>query len=283
MNPITQRREIAVGLIVAEDGRLLLQHRDDKPGLTGAGKWGFFGGHLEPGERPAEAFLREMDEELGWRPRHFEAYEAVDVDRDGWNVTSYPFAAHLDVSIDQLTLGEGQGMALYPPDALPADTTPSVRASIGEFVVSDAYRRVRKRWDVITATALIVDSHGRLLLQHRDDKPGIANPGRWGSFGGEIEPYETPYDGLLRELQEELSWQPKSMDLLGAYKYDAGNQLIYVFTMRLDAPMGSLVLGEGQGMALFAPDDLPGTTVTELRTLIEGFVRTERYRALWAG
>jgi hypothetical protein len=52
--------------------------------------------------------------------------------------------------------------------------------------------------------------------------------------------------------------------------------------MRLDAPMGSLVLGEGQGMALFAPDDLPGTTVTELRTLIEGFVRTERYRALWA-
>jgi hypothetical protein len=72
------------------------------------------------------------------------------------------------------------------------------------------------------------------------------------------------------------------MDLLGAYKYDAGNQLIYVFTMRLDAPMGSLVLGEGHGMALFAPDDLPGTTVTELRTLIEGFVRTERYRALWA-
>ena len=65
---------IAVGLIVAEDGRLLLQHRDDKPGLPGAGLWGFFGGHLEPGETPSRAFLREMREELGWRPRHFEHY-----------------------------------------------------------------------------------------------------------------------------------------------------------------------------------------------------------------
>ena len=275
------RREIAVGLIVADDGRLLLQLRDDKAGLTGAGKWGFFGGHIGAGERPAEAFLREMQEELGWQPRHFEHYSTVEVDRDGWHVTSYAFAAHLDVSLDALTLGEGQALALHAPDALPKEVAASVPPVIDEFAASDAYRRVHRRWDVITATALIVDRHGRLLLQHRDDKPEIANPGRWGSFGGAIEPYETPYDGLLRELQEELSWQPASMDLVGAYKDAAANQIIYIFIMPIEAPLSALVLGEGQGMAFFAPDDLPAAIVPELRTLIEAFVKTDRYAALW--
>jgi 8-oxo-dGTP diphosphatase len=277
---LQHRREIAAGLIVAADGRLLLQHRDDKPGLTGAGQWGFFGGHLEPGERLSAAFLREMQEELGWRPRHFERYETIDVDRDGWHVTSHAFAAHLDVPLDELTLGEGQGMALFSPDALPTETSPSVRPVIAAFAASDAYRRVRKRWDVITATALIIDRQGRFLLQHRDDKEGIANPGLWGSFGGAIEPYEPPDEGLLRELQEELSWQPDRTELYGAYPYDSGKVLIYVYAMPIHAPLASLVLGEGQGMALFAPDELPATTVPDLRRLIERFAGSDRYREI---
>jgi 8-oxo-dGTP diphosphatase len=276
------RRQIAVGLIVAEDGRILLQLRDDKPGLVGAGKWGYFGGHLDPGERPAEAFLREMQEELGWRPRHFEHYTTMDVDRDGWHVTSHAFAAHLDVPLDALTLGEGQAMALYAPDRLPAETTPSVHPMIGEFVASDAYRRVRKRWDAISATALIIDREGCFLLQHRDDKPDIYNPGLWGSFGGAIEPYESPQDGLLRELQEELSWQPQQFELHGAYPYEGSALLIYVFVMSIDVPIEALVLAEGQGMAFFAPDDLPPDTVPDLRVLIERFARSERYREITA-
>src|SRR5207237_1802961 len=122
-SPLTAspKRHVAVGLIVADDGRVLLQLRDDKPGLPGAGQWGFFGGHVEPGERPADAFLREMDEELGWRPKHFEHYLTTTVDRGGWNVVSHAFAAHLDGSVDELTLGEGQAMQLFDPNALPED------------------------------------------------------------------------------------------------------------------------------------------------------------------
>jgi 8-oxo-dGTP pyrophosphatase MutT (NUDIX family) len=279
----TLRREIAIGLIVAADGRLLLQLRDNKREVTGAGKWGFFGGHVEPGERPVEAFLREMDEELGWRPRHLERYTTVEIDRDGWHVTSHAFAAHLDVPLDALTLGEGQAMALFTADALPPETTPSVRPVIAGFAASDAYRRVRKRWDAVTATALIVDSAGRFLLQHRDDKPDIYNPGLWGSFGGTIEPYETPHDGLLRELQEELSWQPESIELYGAYPYDGGKLLIYVSIVPIAVPIEQLVLGEGQGMAFFAPDALPQNTVPDLRALIERFARSGRYHDIAVG
>jgi 8-oxo-dGTP diphosphatase len=274
------RRQIAVGLIVAEDGRLLLQLRDDKPGLTGAGKWGFFGGHIEDGERPAEAFLREMDEELGWRPRHFERFDTLLVDGDGWHVTSHAFAAHLDVPVDALTLGEGQAMRLFDPDALPETTAASVLPIVGEFVASDVYRRVRKRWDAISATALIIDAQGRFLLQHRDDKPDIYNPGLWGSFGGGIDPYEAPEDGLRRELREELAWEAEHVELYGASPFDASRRLIYLFITPIAVPFESLVLNEGQGMAFFAPDALPETTVPELREVIERFARTERYRAL---
>jgi ADP-ribose pyrophosphatase YjhB (NUDIX family) len=279
---MSERTEVAVGLIVAEDGSLLLQHRDDKPGLPGSGMWGLFGGHIEPGERPEEAFLREMDEELAWRPRHFEPYATRNVAREGWNVVSHAFAAHLDVPFEALVRQEGQGMALFPPPNLHRETLPSIGELIGEFAVSNAYRRVRKAWDTIVATALIVDPEGRLLLQHRDDKPEIANPGRWGSFGGTVEPYETPQDGFLRELNEELAWQPGRFELFDAFPYFGlgDRSLMYVFAARLDAPLATLTLGEGQGMDVFAPDALPATTVEDLRLLIARFVAGDRYTSL---
>ena len=37
------------------------------------------------------------------------------------------------------------------------------------------------------AGALLVDTLGRFLLQQRDDKPGIVEPGKIGLFGGHRE------------------------------------------------------------------------------------------------
>ena len=270
-----RRAEVAVGLIVAADGRLLLQHRDDNPAISGAGLWGLFGGHLEPGESTSAAFLREMDEELGWRPRHFEHYLTRDIEyyagEPGYRAdvayTSHVFAAHLDVPLDRLTLGEGQAMALYAPDALPDAIVPGLAGIIEDFARSDAYKRVKREWDLISTTGLLVDAEGRFLLQLRDDKPGIVNPGMWGSFGGRVEPHETdaretPDQGFLREMQEELGWQPRSFELYAGARYrslsdaDPRHQLIYVYAAPVDVPLDALVLGEGQAMDVFAPDAL---------------------------
>jgi 8-oxo-dGTP pyrophosphatase MutT (NUDIX family) len=54
------------------------------------------------------------------------------------------------------------------------------------------------------AAALIVDEHGRYLVQLRDAKPTIFFPDHWGCFGGALEPGESYADGLRRELEEEL-------------------------------------------------------------------------------
>lgn len=291
------REQVSVGLIVADDGRLLLQHRDDRPDVSGAGLWGFFGGHLEPGERPADAFLREMHEELGWRPRHFEHHLTADApplpgDRGyGLGVVSHVFAAHLDTPLEALTLNEGQALALFAPDGLPSAIVPGLVPVIDEFARSRAYGRVRRPWDIISTTGLIVDADGRFLLQHRDDKPDIVNPGMWGSFGGRVEPHETdqpetPHDGFMRELREELCWQPRSIALYDGFPYrslddgDPRRQLIYVYASPLDVPLDRLRLCEGQGMGAFAPDALPPATVPALRTLIERFAREPLYREM---
>lgn len=55
----------AVALVVLDDGRYLLQLRDQKPGIFYPGHWGLFGGATEPGETPEVAVRRELQEELG--------------------------------------------------------------------------------------------------------------------------------------------------------------------------------------------------------------------------
>ncbi len=53
------------------------------------------------------------------------------------------------------------------------------------------------------AMLLIVTDNGRLLLHHRDDKPGIAHPSCWAGFGGAVEEGESVEEALRREVLEE--------------------------------------------------------------------------------
>ncbi len=56
-------------LMVAADGRYLMQLRDDRPSLRVADHWCLFGGRVEPGETPRAALIRELAEELEFSPR----------------------------------------------------------------------------------------------------------------------------------------------------------------------------------------------------------------------
>lgn len=57
---------VAVAL-VRRDGRLFLQRRSLES-RSMAGLWELPGGKVEPGETPAAALHRELQEELGWAP-----------------------------------------------------------------------------------------------------------------------------------------------------------------------------------------------------------------------
>ena len=54
---------VAACALIDPDGRVLIAQRP--PGKVMAGLWEFPGGKIEPGERPEEALIRELREELG--------------------------------------------------------------------------------------------------------------------------------------------------------------------------------------------------------------------------
>jgi 8-oxo-dGTP diphosphatase len=62
---VTERRRtlVVAGLIVGDDGRILIAQRRADQAL--GGQWEFPGGKVEPGEAPVAALARELREELG--------------------------------------------------------------------------------------------------------------------------------------------------------------------------------------------------------------------------
>ena len=99
----------AVALAMLErQGRWLIQLRDDTPGIVAPGTWGLFGGHLEPGETPAQALRRELLEEIGWQATElapwFSHTTPVRV--------AHFFRGSLTVPLERLQLAEGQDMKL---------------------------------------------------------------------------------------------------------------------------------------------------------------------------
>lgn len=66
----------AVAILVLEDGRYVMQLRDNIPGIFYPNHWGCFGGAVDPGERPLQAVKRELNEEL-----EFKAGRAVEFTR----------------------------------------------------------------------------------------------------------------------------------------------------------------------------------------------------------
>lgn len=109
----------AVGLIIqSDDGKYLLQHRDDKAEIFFPNHWCMFGGGIDHKESPTDAAIRETQEELGiiispdrlsyittlWFDFSFENA------REPYSRIFLAMAISND-EIQQLKLGEGQGMS----------------------------------------------------------------------------------------------------------------------------------------------------------------------------
>ena len=109
---------------------------------------------------------------------------------------------------------------------------------------------------MLKVSKAIIYHRNDYLLQLRDHTPGIVYAGYWSFFGGAIEPGETPWQALQRELAEELEWQPDA----GAYLYDWVNPdlpcRIHFFTVPFTGQRSALVLHEGQDLGWFSLDDV---------------------------
>jgi len=112
------------------------------------------------------------------------------------------------------------------------------------------------------AAALIIDNHGRFLLQQRDNVPGILFPGKIGLFGGHREGDETFLECVVREVHEELSFfiPPERFAHLASYRgvdpYIAGGTLWRELYVTRDVPVEPLRVTEGS-LLIVEIEDVP--------------------------
>jgi 8-oxo-dGTP diphosphatase len=111
------------------------------------------------------------------------------------------------------------------------------------------------------AAALIIDSHGRFLLQQRDNVPGILFPGKIGLFGGHREGNETFLECVVREVHEEISLfiPPERFEHLASYRGAdpslAGGTLWRELYLTRDVPVEPLRITEGS-LLIVEPKDV---------------------------
>ena len=107
MSDRTRRTSVAMA-IIDRDGKYLMQLRDDIVGIAYPGVWGFFGGHLEPGELPEAGLRRELIEEIGYSAERLTKFRLLEMDR----YVRHLFHCSLTVPVETLQLNEGWDMKL---------------------------------------------------------------------------------------------------------------------------------------------------------------------------
>lgn len=108
---------IVAALIVDEQGRYLMQLRDNASHIRFHGHWCLFGGMLETGEEPEAGLRRELVEELLFEPSSLAWFAELrfNVPQVGIGERHKIFyEARADTAaINRMVLGEGAGMKLF--------------------------------------------------------------------------------------------------------------------------------------------------------------------------
>jgi 8-oxo-dGTP pyrophosphatase MutT (NUDIX family) len=114
------RRIFASIALVDARGWVLLQERDEHP-VIDPEKWGFPGGHVEPGETPEAAAYRELEEETGVAlPRGtLEPVGATELRHPDSDVDDiiHLYAAASGLTDDDIRVGEGRRIVFVAPEA----------------------------------------------------------------------------------------------------------------------------------------------------------------------
>lgn len=103
----------------------------------------------------------------------------------------------------------------------------------------------------IISSAMLVNPDGDILVNLRDDDPRIIFPNKWSLIGGHVEAGESPEQGLVREVEEEIGYQLTDYHPLATF-FD-GADVRHLFLAPIDVHLGDLVLGEGQAIRYMAP------------------------------
>jgi 8-oxo-dGTP pyrophosphatase MutT (NUDIX family) len=140
---------VSVVLLVDVRGWVLLQERDGLAPIAPE-QWGLVGGHVDPGEDWLAARDRELEEETGLRLPEgtLELWYAglrPSLEVDGRVVDWQIWAGRVDLTDDDIVLGEGRQIVFVDPDRLgELDLAESTAHFVPRFLGSPTYRRLAR-------------------------------------------------------------------------------------------------------------------------------------------
>jgi ADP-ribose pyrophosphatase YjhB (NUDIX family) len=115
----------------------------------------------------------------------------------------------------------------------------------------------------VTACAIVLDQHNRVLLLKHAFRPGSG----WGLPGGFMHEGEQPADALRRELNEEVGLQLEQIELVTVRTFNRPVQVEVVFRCKANGD-ASPKSAEVREIAWFTSDALPADLPPNQSTLI---------------
>jgi 8-oxo-dGTP diphosphatase len=104
---------------------------------------------------------------------------------------------------------------------------------------------------------IFINSREEILLLLRDDIPSIAYPNMWDIPGGRVEPGETPWVCIIREMKEEMD-----LDLTGHRLFrvtEFADRIEFTFWKSQEIDIHNLHLMEGQALRWFSREEAENT------------------------
>ncbi|MEU7648830.1 NUDIX domain-containing protein [Streptomyces huasconensis] len=122
-NPEPGAARGAVAILTNRRGELLLHLRDDLPDIAWPAHWSLLGGGCDPGEDPAAAIVRELDEEAGLTAVPLTQLFDITDHRGSGQIITF-FSGTWDGDETGLPLSEGVKLQFFAPKHLDILTIP---------------------------------------------------------------------------------------------------------------------------------------------------------------
>ncbi len=124
-------KEIAAIILENDNGEILLYLRDNKPGIPFPEHWDLIGGHLEEGETPEEALVREVKEELNIDLKEFSFFKKYEcLTGDAYENIKYIYSGKINIPIEEITLLEGDRPQYFTKEEIPGVKFANILRSI---------------------------------------------------------------------------------------------------------------------------------------------------------
>jgi 8-oxo-dGTP diphosphatase len=113
-------KEIAAIILENDLGEFLLYLRDNKPSIPFPDHWDLIGGHVEEGETPEEALVREIKEELDIDIKDYTFYKRYEcLTGDAYENIKYIYTGKINLPIEEVTLLEGVRPQYFTREEIP--------------------------------------------------------------------------------------------------------------------------------------------------------------------